>query len=158
MVDLTSPMKLRFLLPALFSVVLIVGNAVAQSANVQRLMEKSGKETLPAGTKKIQEETGAKVALEVNTASYGDDEKAWVNLPIIVNRIVAAILDVGRDQVGKDAIAKSIQKVVIVKSGGEAKDDAAELKDGTLTVKTAANDQSGTSLQDVIARVLEKAL
>ena len=58
--------------------------------------------------------------------SFGDDEKAWSNLYIVANRIIGALGEVGKDQVGKDAIAKNVQKILIVKLDTEAKERAAK--------------------------------
>jgi hypothetical protein len=98
------------------------------------------------------------VTIEVDAVSFGDDEKAWANLNLIANRLAGALGEVGKDQVGKDAIAKNIQKAVIAKLGAEAKEDTAELKDGTLTIRTTASDNAMPLLQNVIVAALEKAL
>jgi hypothetical protein len=130
----------------------------AQGLNTRREIEKANKETFPEAVKKIEAVSGTAVTMEVDTASYGDDEKAWSNLYIIVNRVVGAIEEVGKDKIGKEALAKGVKKIVIVKTGKDAKEDAAELKDGTLTVKTSAYDDSGYTIQGVVQTALEKAL
>jgi len=151
-------MNPRLPLAALFSILLIAGNAQAQSLNTRREIEKATKETLPAAVKAIEASTAAKVTLEVDSASFGDDEKAWSNLYIVANRISGALGEVGKDQIGKDAIAKSVKQIVIVKLAKDAREDAVELKDGTLTVKTAATDHAVSLLQGVIVTAIEKAL
>jgi hypothetical protein len=151
-------MILRPLLAALFSILLTSGNAEAESPNTRREIEKAAKETLPRAARSIEENTDARVALEVDAASFGDDEKAWGNLYIVANRIAGALGEIGKDQMGKDAIARGVKKVVIMKLGADAKEDAVELADGTLTVKTAATDQAVALLQPLIVRGLEKAL
>jgi hypothetical protein len=150
-------MKIPRLLPvALLSSLLACAHA--ENPNTQREIEKAAKETFPRASRAIEENVDAKVALGVDAASFGDDEKAWSNLYIIANRIVGALGEVGKDQVGKDAIAKGIQKVVIVKIGTDAKEDSIDLKDGTLTVKTTGTDPAMALLQGIITRSLEKTL
>ncbi len=148
------------LLPAALAVFLLVAaNAGAQNPNTTiREIEKARKETFPRSTRAIEEATDAKVALEVDAATFGDDEKAWGNLYIVANRIVGALSEIGKDQVGKDAIAKSVKKVVIVKLGASTREDGIELKEGSLTVKTSATDDAVALLQGIITRSLEKAL
>jgi hypothetical protein len=121
-------------------------------------IEKARKETLPRAARAIEEATDAKITLEVDAASFGTDEKAWSNLYIVANRVVGALSEIGKDQVGKDAIAGNLRKVVIVKPGTGAAEDSIELKDGTLTVKTSATDLAMSLLQGIITRGLEKAL
>lgn len=120
-------------------------------------IEKARKETFPRASRAIEEATDAKITLEVDAASFGTDEKAWSNLYIVANRVVGALSEIGKDQVGKDAIAGNLKKVVIVKPGAGATEDSIELKDGTLTVKTSATDLAMSLLQGIITRGLEKA-
>jgi len=122
-------------------------------------IEKARKETFPRASRAIEEATDAKITLEVDAASFGTDEKAWSNLYIVANRVVGALSEIGKDQVGKDAIAGTLKKVVIVKpdAGATATADSIELKDGTLTVKTSATDLAMSLLQGIITRGLEKA-
>lgn len=151
-------MTLRFLPAVLVSLLLAVANTPAQSPETRREIEKAGKETLPRAARAIEESVDAKVALEVDAASFGEDQKAWSNLYIVANRIVGALGEVGKDQMGKDAIAKNVKKIVIVKLGANAGEDGVELKDGTMTVKTAATDDAVALLQGVITKALEKTL
>lgn len=145
------------LLPAAFLGALLLC-AHAENPNTRREIDKAAKETFPRAVRSIEENVDAKVTLGVDVASFGDDEKAWSNLYIVANRIVGALGEVGKDQVGKDAIAKNVQKILIVKLDTEAKEDFIELKDGTLTIKTAATDAAMALLQGVITRSLEKTL
>jgi hypothetical protein len=82
---------------------------------------------------------------------------AWGNLYIIANRIVGALSEVGRDQMGKDAIDHDIKRVLIAKLA-EPTQDVVELKMQTLYVNTSATDKAMTLLQNVIVSALEKSL
>lgn len=130
----------------------------AQSPNAPKEVDQAALETLARAGKSIEEAVDAKVSLEVDVASFAGDSKGWNNLKIIAARIVAALSEVGKDQVGKDFIARSVGKVVITKFAGAAATDSAELKDGTLTVKTQATDDAVALLQGVITRAFEKLL
>lgn len=152
-------MMIPRLLPAvLLSVAFAMQNAIAQNPATQREIEKAGRETLPRAAKAIEESIDAKIALEVDTASFGDDVKAWSNLAIVANRIVAALGEVGKDQMGKDAIAKNVRKIVISRRTAGAGEDHVELKEGTMTIRTSASDDAVSVLQGVIKEALEKAL
>ncbi|MDR3406281.1 MAG: hypothetical protein P4L99_27605 [Chthoniobacter sp.] len=129
----------------------------AQNFDIHRESEKANKQTLPAAAKAIEDNTDVKVALTVDANSFGKDAHAWSNLYIIANRIVGAVSEVGRDQVGKDALDRDVKKVVIVKIGADA-EDAVEIKDQTVYVRTNASDKAMTVLQNVIIAALEKAL
>jgi hypothetical protein len=128
-----------------------------QSFDLHSEIEKADKQTLAAAAKSIEENTEVKVALTVDAASFGSDPQAWSNLRIIANRIVGALGEVGRDQVGKDAIDRDVKKIVIVKIAANA-EDALELKNQTVYVRTSASDKAMTVLQNVIVNALEKAL
>jgi hypothetical protein len=136
---------------------LLHSSATAQSFDPQRELEKARKETFPRSAKAIEEATDVKLTLEVDAASFGSDEKAWSNLYIVANRVVGALSEVGKDQVGKDAIAANIKRVVITKPAAGVLEDSIELKDGTLTVKSSATDLAVSLLQGIITRSLEKA-
>jgi len=129
----------------------------AQSVDPKRELEKARKQTLPAAARSIAENTDAKVLLEVDAKSFGNDAGAWSNLSIIANRIVGAFSEVGRDQMGKDAIDHDIKRVVIAKLATPT-DDVVELKLQTLYVNTSASDKAMTVLQNVIVSALEKSL
>jgi hypothetical protein len=145
----------------LAAVVFVLGLAdiesQAQNFDLQREIEKANKQTLAAASKSIEENTEVKVALAVDATSFGNDSHAWSNLRIIANRIVGALGDVGRDQVGKDAIDREVKKIVIVKIATDA-EDAVELKNQIVYVRTNASDKAMTVLQNVIVNALEKAL
>ena len=70
---------------------------------------------------------------------------------------MGAVSEVGRDQVGKDAIERDVKKVVILKIAA-TEEDVVELKDHTVYVRTNASDKAMTVLQNVIIAALEKAL
>ncbi|MEI9892616.1 MAG: hypothetical protein WDN28_01515 [Chthoniobacter sp.] len=129
----------------------------AQNIDVHREVDKANKQTLPAAAKTIEDNTDIKVALAVDANSFGADARAWSNLNIIANRIVGALSEVGRDQVGKDAIERDVKKVVIMKIS-DVNEDVVELKDHTVYVRTNAGDKAMTVLQNVIVSALEKAL
>jgi hypothetical protein len=150
---MTNP---RLLAAAFLSSLLVCAHA--ENPNTRRELEKAAKETFPRAVRAIEENVDVKVAFEVDATSFGDDEKAWSNLYIVANRVIGALSEVGKDQVGKDAIAKSIQKVAIVKLGPGAKEDFIELKGGTLTVRTVGSDPAMALLQGIITRSLEKIL
>lgn len=130
----------------------------AETPDTRRAIEKATKETFPRAVRAIEENVDAKVSFEVDAASFGDDEKAWSNLYIIANRVIGALGEVGKDQVGKDAIAKSIQKIVIVKLPDAGATDSIDLNNGTLTVKSTGTDPAMALLQGIITRSLEKTL
>lgn len=132
--------------------------AHAETPNTRREIEKAAKETFPRAVRAIEENIDAKVSFEVDAASFGDDEKAWSNLHIIANRVIGALSEVGKDQMGKDAIAASIRKVAIIKLDPGTAEDSIELKDGILTVRTSATDPAMALLQGIITRSLEKTL
>ena len=130
---------------------------LAQNFDVHREIEKANKQTLPAAARQIEENTDVKVAIAVDSESFGDDAHAWSNLYIIANRIVGAFSDVGRDQVGKDAIEREVKKVVIIRVAS-TEEGVVELKNHTVTIRTSASDKAMTVLQNIIIAALEKAL
>ena len=134
-----------------------LASSYAQSFDLHREVERASKQTLPGAAKAIEENTDAKLILEVDAGSFGNDEKAWSNLSITANRIVGAFNEVGRDQVGKDAIDRDVKKVIIVKLA-DAQEDAVQLQDRTLYVRTNAGDKAMIVLQNIIVSALEKAL
>jgi hypothetical protein len=129
----------------------------AQNFDIHREIEKANKQTLPAAAREIEENTDIKVTLAVDAESFGNDAHAWSNLYIVANRIVGALSEVGRDQVGKDAIDRDVKKVVVVKIAVD-NEDAVELKNHTVYVRTNAGDKAMTVLQNIIITALEKAL
>jgi hypothetical protein len=130
---------------------------LGQSFDPHREIEKANKQTLPAASRQIEENTDAKIAIAVDTESFGADARAWSNLYIIANRIVGAFSEVGRDQVGKDAIDRDVKKVVIVHvASGE--EGVVELKGQTVYIRTSASDKAMTVLQNILIASLEKAL
>ena len=147
----------RKLLHVAFFIATSVASLQAQSVDVHRELDKAKKQTLPAAAKSIEENTDAKVLLEVDAKSFGADARAWSNLNIIANRIVGAFSDVGRDQMGKDAIDRDVKRVVIARVADGA-EDLVELKLQTLYVRTSATDKAMVVLQNVIVAALEKAL
>ena len=141
---------------ALFAAIL-ASTLQAVPFDAKRELEKARKQTLPAAAKSIEENTDAKVLLEVDAKTFGNDPVAWSNLSIIANRIVGAFSEVGRDQMGKDAIDHDIKRVLIAKLA-EPTQDVVELKMQTLYVNTSASDKAMTLLQNVIVSALEKSL
>jgi hypothetical protein len=130
---------------------------LAQNFDAHREIEKANKQTLPAARRQIEENTDIKVAITVDAESFGDDPHAWSNLYIIANRIVGAFSEVGRDQVGKDAIEREVKKVVIVRVAS-IEEGVVELKNHTVYIRTCASDKAMTVLQNIIIASLEKAL
>jgi len=149
-------MNRNLLATVLFTAVLAAG-LQAQTFDARRELEKARKQTLPAAAKSIEENTDAKVQLEIDAKSFGNDATAWGNVHIIANRIVGAFSEVGRDQMGKDAIEHDVKRVVIARLA-EPTDDVVELKHQILYVSTSASDKAMTVLQNVIVSALEKAL
>jgi hypothetical protein len=143
---------------AAFLTSLLASATDAETPNTRREIEKAAKETFPRAVRSIEQNVDAKVSFEVDTASFGDDEKAWSNLYIIANRVIGALGEVGKDQVGKDAIARSIQKILIVKLPDANATDSIDLHNGTLTVKSTGTDPAMALLQGIITRSLEKTL
>jgi hypothetical protein len=131
---------------------------LAQNFDIRREIDKANKQTLPAASRQIDENIDIKLALAVDADSFGKDAHAWSNLYIIANRVVGAVSEVGRDQVGKDAIERVVKKIVIVKLAPPAEEDVIELKGSTVFVRTTASDKAMTVLQNVITAALEKAL
>ena len=131
---------------------------LAQNSDLRRETEKANKQTLPAAARQIEENIDVKVAIAVDGESFGDNAHAWSNLYIIANRIVGALSEVGRDQVGKDAIERDVKKIVIVKLAAPAEEDMIELKGSTVFVRTTASDKAMTVLQNILTAALEKAL
>ena len=129
----------------------------AQNFDIRREIEKANKQTLPAAARQIEENTDVKVALAVDAESFGTDAHAWSNLYIIANRIVGALSDVGRDQVGKDAIEREVKKIVVVHVAS-TEDAVVEFKGHTVYVSTCASDKAMTVLQNILTAALEKAL
>ncbi len=147
----------RKLLHVAFFIATSVASLQAQTFDARRELEKARKQTLPTAAKSIEENTDAKLLLEVDAKSFGADARAWSNLNIIANRIVGAFSEVGRDQMGKDAIDHDVKRVVIAKLTDETEDQV-ELKLQTLYVRTSASDKAMIVLQNVIIAALEKAL
>jgi hypothetical protein len=147
----------RIFLAATLSTAIFTSALQAQPFDAKRELEKARKQTLPAAAKSIEENTDAKVLLEVDAKSFGTDPVAWGNLYIIANRIVGAFSEVGRDQMGKDAIEHDIKRVLIARLA-EPTQDVVELKMQTLYVNTTASDKAMTVLQNVIVSALEKSL
>jgi hypothetical protein len=129
----------------------------AQNFDIHREIDKANKQTLPAAVRQIEENADVKIAITVDAESFGDDAHAWSNLYIIANRIVGAFSDVGRDQVGKDAIDRDVKKVVIVHVAS-TEEGVVELKNHTVYIRTSASDKAMTVLQNIIIAGLEKAL
>ena len=129
----------------------------AQNFDPHREIEKANKQTLPAAARQIEENTDTKIAITVDAESFGTDARAWSNLYIIANRIVGAFSDVGRDQVGKDAIDRDVKRVVIVHVDS-IEDGVVEIKGQTVYIRTSASDKAMTVLQNIIIAALEKAL
>lgn len=145
-----------------FVTAVFLGSALAWTSatlgfDPKREAETANKQTLPMAARAIEENTDAKLTITVDGESFKDDVKAWSNLYIIANRIVGAFSEVGRDQVGKDAIDRDVKKVVIVKLT-DAPEDVVEVKDHTVYVRTSASDKAMTVLQGIIVAALEKAL
>src|SRR5579871_3584340 len=113
----------------------------AQNFDAHRELEKASKQTLPAAARSIEENTDAKVLLEIDAHSFASDAQAWSNVAIIANRIVGALSEVGRDQMGKDALERDVKKVVIVRLAGTG-EDVVELKNHTVYVRTTASDKA----------------
>jgi hypothetical protein len=130
---------------------------LGQNFDPHREIEKANKQTLPAAARQIEENTDVKLSIAVDAESFGDDAHAWSNLYIIANRIVGAFSDVGRDQVGKDAIEREVKKVVIIRVAS-TEEGVVELKNHTVTIRTSASDKAMTVLQNIIIAALEKAL
>ncbi|HEY3897024.1 MAG TPA: hypothetical protein VGM54_00320 [Chthoniobacter sp.] len=149
-------MNRNFLATALLTA-FFTSTLLAQPFDAKRELDKARKQTLPAAAKSIEENTDAKLLLEVDAKSFGNDPVAWGNLYIIANRIVGALSEVGRDQMGKDAIDHDIKRVLIAKLA-EPTQDVVELKMQTLYVNTSATDKAMTLLQNVIVSALEKSL
>jgi len=131
--------------------------ARAQTFYAPQAFETASKQTLPTVARQIEYNTDVKVGIEVDAASFGTDEKAWGNLSIVANRIAAAFNDVGRDQAGKDALDRDVQRVMIVKLP-QGQQDAVELQLHTLYVRTTASDRAMVVLQNIIIAGLEAAL
>lgn len=131
--------------------------AFAQNFDIHREIDKANKQTLPAAIRQIEENADVKIAITVDAESFGTDAHAWSNLYIIANRIVGAFSDVGRDQVGKDAIERDVKKVVI-EHVASIEEGVVELKNQTLYIRTSASDKAMTVLQNIIIAGLEKAL
>jgi len=129
----------------------------AQSFDIHREVEKANKQTFPSAAHQIEENTDVKVILEVDADSFGDNAHAWSNLYIIANRIVGALSDVGRDQVGKDALERDVKKVLIIRVAS-TEEASIELKKGTVYIRTSASDKAMTVLQNILTTELEKAL
>ena len=129
----------------------------AQNFDIRRETEKANKQTFPAAVRQIEDNIDIKIALAVDADSFGADAHAWSNLYIIANRIVGAVSEVGRDQVGKDAIERDVKKIVVIKVA-TPEEEQVELKKHTVYVRTTASDKAMTVLQNIITAALEKAL
>jgi hypothetical protein len=147
----------RNLLAATLFTAALTGALHAQNFDARKESEKARKQTLPAAARSIEENTDAKVLLEVDAKSFGNDALAWGNLSIIANRVVGAFSEIGRDQMGKDAIDHDVKRVVIARLA-QPTDDVVELRNQTLYVNTSASDKAMTVLQNVIVSALEKSL
>jgi hypothetical protein len=143
----------------LFAVILgsVAGTLRAQTFDIHRETEKANKQTLPAAARQIEENTDVKVILAVDAESFGTEAHAWSNLYIIANRIVGALSDIGRDQVGKDALEREVKKVLIIRVAS-TEEATVELKKGTVYIRTCASDKAMTVLQNILTTELEKAL
>lgn len=139
----------------------ILGSAVsglhAQNFDIHREVEKANKQTLPAAARQIEENTDVRVTLAVDAESFGDNAHAWSNLYIIANRIVGALSEVGRDQVGKDALERDVKKVLIIRVAS-TEEASVELKKQTVYLRTCASDKAMTVMQNILITELEKAL
>jgi hypothetical protein len=146
-----------------FAVLAVALCAAASALHAQnkfdprREIEKANKQTLPAAARQIEENTDVKVAIAVDADSFGADAHAWSNLYIIANRIVGALSDVGRDQVGKDALERDVKKIVI-EHVASIEDAVIEFKKQTVYIRTCASDKAMTVLQNILTAALEKQL
>lgn len=152
-------MKIKTLLPFTLSVLILTSTAsLSQNLATRREMEKANKEIIPQVVKLIETKSGAKVTLELEPASFAEaDQDTWSGLNYACERIGAAMAAVGKDQIGKDALANGVKKIVLVRALKDAKNEVA-LKDGTLTVKTNFIGSELAPLQVAIQKELEKAL
>ena len=148
---------MKRVLTALAFIIGVTATLHAQKFDIHREVEKANKLTLPAAVRQIEENTDVKVALAVDADSFGDNLHAWSNLYIIANRIVGALSDVGRDQVGKDALERDVKKIVVVRVAS-TEDAVVEFKGHTVYVRTCASDKAMTVLQNILTAALEKAL
>ncbi len=128
--------------------------ARAQGLATRRLIETAKTEHVAPAEKAVAEKTGAKIPIEVDFATLGDDAATFDSLRITLNRLVSAFEEETRDKLGKDAVAAKVKKVTIAR----AKGDAAELKDGTLAIGAQLTDQSTYTVGGVISAGLLKGL
>ncbi len=152
-------MKPLALLSTTFALLLLTATlSPAQNLAARREMEKANKETLPQAVKLIETKTAAKVTMELDPASFGEaDQDTWSSLNYACERIAAAMATVGKDQLGKDALAKGVKKIVLVRAAKDGKNEIT-IKEGTLTVKTNFTGPELAPLQSAIEKELEKAL
>ena len=151
-------MKRLTLLSTSALLILTAPLASAQNLAARREMEKANKETIPQAVKQIEAKSGAKVTLELDPVSFAEaDADTWSGLNYACERITAALAAVAKDQLGKDALAKGVKKIVLVRASKEAKNKVA-IKEGTLTVKTNFTGPELAPLQGAIQKELEKAL
>jgi hypothetical protein len=149
-------------MPSRIAITLLAWSVLTMAARAQvfyapHAFELASKQTLPSVARQIEYNTDVKVGIEIDAASFGADEKAWGNLAIIANRIAGAFNDVGRDQAGKDALDRDVQRVMIVKLP-PGQQDAVELQLHTLYVRTSGSDRAMVVLQNIIIAGLEAAL
>ena len=131
--------------------------ARAQSLATRRLIETAKTDQIPEIERAIAEKTGAKIPVEVDFASLGDEAATFDSLRVTFNRVVSALEEQARDKLGKEAVAAKVKRVAIARAK-DLKEDAAELKDGTLSLRSQLTDSSTLTVGGVISAALEKGL
>lgn len=153
---LPTPVVSRLALAvALFAAALLPVSAPAQNLATRRLIEEAKKTQIPACEAAIKEKTGTAIPVEVDFASFGDNETHFLSLKDVLQGVSDGIATVAKDAAGKEAVAAKVKKITLTK---DEKGYAASFKDGTLALKASFVSNFASPMADKIKSTLEEAL
>lgn len=141
---------------------------ISQSANLEgtmglaekRVQQEFEKERIPQRLAQFKEQycPASKLAVEIDWKSLEGDKAGLDNLWSIWEQGFHGLEGVCEDDLGKQAVAENVKKLVIRNVAGAAQ-VGAEFKDGVVTVRMACKDgSSGTPGWTAIKEVIEAGL
>ena len=129
--------------------------ASAQNLATRRLIDAAKKDQVPKCEAAIKEKTGAAIPVEVNFASFGDNETHFLSLKDVLQGVSDGFAEVAKDAAGKEAVAAKVKKVTLTR---DEKGYGAEFKDGVLMLKASFVSNFASPMADKVKSTLEAAL
>lgn len=125
----------------------------------KRLIKEAKESWILEEQKDMRAIAGSEVVIDVDWASFETDEPALKNLQHLgVRKVSNAFRVICGDDLGKEAVRDSIQRVVVV-NVKDAKEGTVVLENGTVTLRGAFAKGSDGCMGDLaIARALERML